>query len=70
MVSIASHGTCQDLMARKGSLYNTRPDIVIADRYVTKGLHIASMPSSKQWQAHRRILASVTKENAPASTGC
>lgn len=64
MVSVASHDICQDLMMRKGALYNTRPDIVVAGRYATKGLHIALMPFGKQWQAHRRILASVTTENA------
>ncbi|KAJ5570436.1 cytochrome P450 [Penicillium hispanicum] len=64
MVSVASHDICQDLMMRKGTLYNSRPDIVVAGRYATKGLHIALMPFGKQWQAHRRILASVTTENA------
>jgi len=64
MVSIASHNVCQDLMLRKGTLYNSRPNIVVAGRYATQGLHIALMPFGKQWQAHRRILASVTTENA------
>ncbi|KAJ5114719.1 cytochrome P450 [Penicillium alfredii] len=64
MVSIASHDVCQDLMLRKGTLYNSRPEIVVAGRHATRGLHIALMPFGKKWQAHRRILASVTTENA------
>ncbi|KAK2753622.1 hypothetical protein FQN54_007399 [Arachnomyces sp. PD_36] len=64
MVSVSSHDICQDLMVRKGTLYSSRPDIVIAGKYATRGLHIALLPFGKKYQAHRRILASVTTENA------
>ncbi|PKY00944.1 cytochrome P450 [Aspergillus campestris IBT 28561] len=60
MISIASDDVCQDLMVRKGPLYNSRPDIVVAEEVESLQVMIDFLSSDDFSASFRRYGASVT----------
>ncbi|KAJ6100320.1 cytochrome P450 [Penicillium canescens] len=54
MVSIASHDICQDLMARKGSLYSIRLDIMVAAMAGPQGI-LASVTTENNSRKYRLL---------------
>ncbi|PYH69405.1 cytochrome P450 [Aspergillus vadensis CBS 113365] len=57
-ISIGSFDIAQELLAKRGAIYSSRPQFAIAAR-MTRGVNSAIMPYGKEWQNQHRIMSSL-----------
>ncbi|PWY83874.1 cytochrome P450 [Aspergillus sclerotioniger CBS 115572] len=63
-ISVGSIDIAQDLLAKRGAIYSSRPRFIIASERMTVGLNSAIIPYGKQWQNQHRIMSSVLDSSA------
>ncbi|PYI03548.1 cytochrome P450 [Aspergillus sclerotiicarbonarius CBS 121057] len=62
-ISVGSFDIAQDLLAKRGAIYSSRPEFIIASG-MTSGFNSAIMPYSRRWQNQHRIMSSVLDSSA------
>ncbi|CAI7604617.1 unnamed protein product [Penicillium discolor] len=63
-ISIGTHTVARDLLDKKGSIYSSRPQMVMAGELATKGAHSATLPYGPQWRTHNRVHQSMLNPRA------
>ncbi|KAJ5613717.1 cytochrome protein [Penicillium herquei] len=64
VISIGTHAVARDLLDRRGSIYSSRPQMVMAGELATKGVHTATLPYGLQWRTHNRVQQSIMSPRA------
>jgi len=55
MISIGSYEVAHDLLEKRKDIYDSRPRFVVSGEGISKGFHMALLPSGTQWKTHRRL---------------
>lgn len=59
IIVVGSYEIAHDLLDKQSAVYSSRPELSIASKHLARNMSMALMPSSKQWQTHRRIVVSL-----------
>ncbi|OOF98704.1 hypothetical protein ASPCADRAFT_2139 [Aspergillus carbonarius ITEM 5010] len=58
-ISVGSFDIAQELLAKRGAIYSSRPRYIIASERMTAGFNSTIMPYGKKWQNQHRIMNSM-----------